>query len=394
MKNVYDLGNGKFQIVASYRSKRRDRIIEATGEREAARKQRDLQKALEEDVESKRVDLKTAPQLWRFCAAKNPDGDPPVLSHGDYHLHILNRNRIGEYTYKNRLYTLATLIAVEMSDGRRLGDYTLDEIGPEQVLEYQDIRSADEIMASTINGEVKVLRAILHFALRKKIKNVQLLTKEDAPDLEEIETEAIPWTAAEMMKLLEQAWQRSRRLYGVVLLLANTGMRRGEAINLQWESVNLETNTITLRPSKWWKPKDKQPRHIPIGVALAEYLSTAKRESPYVIVSRKGEPYAYWPQLQFDEAREKSGLTGGPHRLRHTYASHFLANWSSKDRPGDPMMELAKVLGHSHTQMTKRYSHLLPGHLDNARGLVNFGGDAAEIRARAHWATREKKKTK
>lgn len=391
MKNVYDLGGGKFQIVASYRMKRRDRIIEATGERAAARKQRDLQAELEEAVDSKREDQKTAPLLWRFCAAKNPDGDPPVNEHGAYHLHILNRNRIGEYTYTNRLYTLATLIAVEMSDGRRLGDYRLDEIGPEQVLEYQDLRSADDIMASTINGEVKVLRAIVRFALRKKTRDVQLLTKEDAPDLEEIETEAIPWTVDEMTKLLEAAWQRSRRLYGVVLLLANSGMRRGEVINLQWDSVNLETQTITLRPSKWWKPKDKQPRHIPIGAAVTEYLSSMKRESSYVIVSRKKEPYSFWPQLQFDEARENAGLTGGPHRLRHTFASHFLANWSSRDRSGDPMMELAKVLGHSHTQMTKRYSHLLPGHLDNARGLVNFGGDAAEIKARARWATGKKR---
>lgn len=394
MKNVYDLGGGKFQIVASYRMKRRDRIIEAPGEREAAKKQRALQAALEEDVDSKRVEQKTAPLLWRFCAAKNPDADPPVSSHGEYHLHILNRNRIGEYTYTNRLYTLANLIAVEMSDGRRLGDYALDEIGPEQVLEYQDVRSADDCMASTINGEIKVLRAILRFALRKKIRGVQLLTKEDAPDLDEIETEAIPWTAAEMTKLLEAAWVRSHRLYGIALALANTGMRRGEVISLQWPSVNLETRIITLRPSTWWKPKDKQPRHIPIGEALVQYLESMKRESSYVFVSRKKESYAFWPQLQFDEAREAAGLTGGPHRLRHTFASHFLANWSSRDRSGDPMMELAKVLGHSHTQMTKRYSHLLPGHLDNARGLVDFGGDAAEIKARAHWATAGKKKGK
>jgi len=385
-KNAYALGGGKYQIVATYRSHRRDRIIEATGDREAAKKQRALQKALEEDVETKRVDQKTAPLLWRFCAARNPDGDPPVLEHGAYHLHILNRNRIGEYTYKNRLYTLATLLA-------HFGEMRLNEIGPEQVLEYQDLRSADDIKASTINGEVKVLRAILHLAVQKRIAGVQLLTKEAAPDLDEVETEAIPWTTEQMKMLLDSAWHRSRRLYGTVLILANTGMRRGEVINLQWESVNLDAKTITLRPSKWWKPKDKQPRHIPIGDALVEYLESVKRESSFVVVSRKREPYAFWPQLQFDEARAAAGLIGGPHRLRHTFASHFLSNWSSKDRSGDPMMALAQVLGHSHTQMTRRYSHLLPGHLDNARGLVDFGGeDAAEIKARAKWATRRSAK--
>jgi integrase len=389
MKNVYDLGGGKWQIVASYRGERKDRIIEAVGIREAGKEQGKLQQALESEVDQgNREPVSIAPLLSQFCAVRNPDADPPVPEHGPYHLHILNRNRIGEKTYKNRLYVLATLL-------EHMGHLRLDEIGPAQVLEYQDERSADDIEATTINGEVKILRAIVHLAVRKRIPGVQLLTKEAAPDLDEIETEAVPWTEEQMRRLLDAAWRRSRRLYGIVLTLANTGMRRGEAINLLWSCVALDTLTITLRPSKFWKPKDKQPRHIPISPALAEYLQSMKRESAYVFVSRKGEPYAYWPQLQFDEARTTAGLEGGPHRLRHTFASHFLANWSSKDRLGDPMMALAKVLGHSHTQMTKRYSHFLPGHLDNARGLVNFGGeDTAQVKARAVWSAGGRRRRK
>jgi integrase len=355
--------------------------------------QRELLAALKLEVDE--GPIATAPLLWQFCAAKNPEADPPVVEHGAYHKHLLNRNRIGEKTYTNRLYTLATLLGATMGDGRPLGEYGLDEIEAEQVLEYQDLRSADELEASTINGEVKVLRAIKHLAVRLKIPGVQLLTKEDAPDLEETHTEAIPWTTSDMVALLEAAWRRSRRLHGIVLTIANTGMRRGEAIHLQWHGVDLDRLVITLRPSKWWKPKNKKSREITIEPALAEYLASMRRESSYVFVSRKGEPYAYWPQLQFDEARGAAGLEGGPHRLRHTYASHFLGNWISAERSGDPMMTLAERLGHSREQMTRRYSHFLPGALDNARGLVNFGGDAvATTKARAAWATDGKRRRK
>lgn len=376
--NVYDLGGGKFQIVAVYKGQRTDRKIQSTGIKDAAKEQRKLQEQFEADVDAGRIDpRKTAPLLWQFCAVKNLDADPPVREHGAYHLHILNRNRIGEYTYKNRLYTLATLI-------EHLGHLHLDEFGPEHILEYQDVRSGEGALASTINSETNVLRGIISLAAVRRIEGVKLLTKKLAPDLDETETEAVPWTTQEMANLLEASWRRSRRLHGIVLTLANTGMRRGEAIHLQWSGVDFETNTITLRPSRWWKPKDKQPRRVPMPPALAEYLQSMRRESTFVFVSRRGEPFAFWPQLQFDEARETAGLTGGPHRLRHTYASHFLANWV--DRAGDPMMLLAQVLGHSRAQMTRRYSHFLPGHLDAARGLVNFGGDtAAQTKARGAW---------
>lgn len=198
---------------------------------------------------------------------------------------------------------------------------------------------------------------------------------------------AVFWTAP---------WRISHRLWGIVLLLANSGMRRGEALNLQWKGewseVNLDTKMITLKPSRWWRPKDKRPRHIPIDGILFEFLKVNHGRFPYVVTSRKGERYRFWPQKLFDEARTAAGLSGGPHRLRHSFASHFLRNWSGG---GDAMFVLAKVLGHSHARITKIYSHLLPDHLEEARGVVNFGG-ASEGKARAHWTTprgRRPKKT-
>lgn len=383
--NVYDLGNGKYKIVAVYQAERRDRRIRAASITEAAKEQRKFQQQFEQLVATGLDADETAPLLWRFCAAKNPEGD--VHEHGPYHLHILNRNRIAESTYRNRMYTLATLIDTELSDGRRLGDYGLDEIGKVQFLEYQNARSGEELEASTINTETSVLRGIMRLAVIQNVPGAKLLAKSMVADLDETSEEATPWTTPQIAALLEACWRRSRRLHGIVLAIANTGMRRGEAIHLQWSGVDLDSMTITLRPSKWWRPKNKQSRRIPISPTLAEYLRILPRLSSFVFLSRKAEPYAYWPQKQFDEAREAAQLNGGPHRLRHTFASHFLANWSSVDRHGDPMMELARVLGHSHVQMTKTYTHFLPGALDNARGLVDFGGAApAETKARGAWA--------
>ena len=44
------------------------------------------------------------------------------------------------------------------------------------------------------------------------------------------------------------------------------------------------------------------------------------------------------------------------HILRHTFASHFIAN-------GGNILTLQKILGHSDLKMTMRYAHLAPNHL-------------------------------
>ncbi len=78
-----------------------------------------------------------------------------------------------------------------------------------------------------------------------------------------------------------------------------------------------------------------------------------------------GERWTCWPKLQFDRARKAAGLRGGPHTLRHTFASHFLA--------GQPDIGLlAQVLGHSEESVTRLYQHMLPSAW-RARSLVSIG---------------------
>nr|WP_301308477.1 tyrosine-type recombinase/integrase [Pseudomonas otitidis] len=64
----------------------------------------------------------------------------------------------------------------------------------------------------------------------------------------------------------------------------------------------------------------------------------------------------------FDEAVEKAGLKlpagQKAHVLRHTFASHFMAN-------GGNILSLQKILGHSSLSMTMRYAHLAPGHFQD-----------------------------
>lgn len=91
-----------------------------------------------------------------------------------------------------------------------------------------------------------------------------------------------------------------------------------------------------------------------------------------------GERWAYWPKRAFEAAM----LVGGPHTLRHTFASHFLQ--ASPD-----LFLLARVMGHSDTRVMKLYSHLMPEHLERAPNGVNFAAPVgpASVAASIKWGT-------
>ena len=52
------------------------------------------------------------------------------------------------------------------------------------------------------------------------------------------------------------------------------------------------------------------------------------------------------------------------HDLRHTFASWLVVN-------GIPIFEVSQLLPHVSIQMTERYAHLAPDHLQNA--IANLG---------------------
>ena len=153
----------------------------------------------------------------------------------------------------------------------------------------------------------------------------------------------------------------------IVVFLTNTGCRRGEALALTWDCVDLTNRMIRIEPSEEWQPKSGRAREVPLSDELHDLLKGLPRRSRYVFpVPDSEDRYLSWPKRKFDRAGEAAKLKGGPHTLRHTFASHFL-----KQVPD--LFLLARVLGHSDTRVTKLYSHLVPEHLARARNAVRFG---------------------
>jgi integrase len=148
----------------------------------------------------------------------------------------------------------------------------------------------------------------------------------------------------------------------VVLLALNTGLRRGELLNLMWKDVNLKTRWLTVAGLT---SKNNQTRRVPLNAEAVTLLEGWNRQSKgsltgsYVFANRRGKRMTTittaWRSL-----RKLAKLRNfNFHDLRHHFASRLVQS-------GVDLNSVRELLGHSDIQMVLRYAHLAPGGLANA----------------------------
>ena len=168
----------------------------------------------------------------------------------------------------------------------------------------------------------------------------------------------------EAAKLLDALADKSQDLHDMALLSLHCGLRAGELFGLEWRDVNLEQGTLTLRDTKNGKTRMAYLTSMAKKVLQTRALET---DHNLVFLSRTGGR-----RMQVSKAFRKAvtelGMNDGVedardrlvfHTLRHTFASWLVM-------AGTPLYTVGKLLGHSSSAMTERYSHLAPDHMKAA----------------------------
>jgi integrase len=168
-------------------------------------------------------------------------------------------------------------------------------------------------------------------------------------------------------KILDKAAADNRlgSAVSIVRLLALTGCRRGEGVNLKRTEVDAENSCLRLNDSK------EGASIRPIGLPVLDLLDVQYSNKKHVFVfsgTQDGKPLVgfpkYWQKLVRGTILE--GIT--PHILRHSFAS--IAN-----DLGFTEATIAALLGHSKGTVTSRYIHAVDTALvmaaDTLAGYIN-----------------------
>ncbi len=154
----------------------------------------------------------------------------------------------------------------------------------------------------------------------------------------------------------------------LVKVLAQTGLRIGEALGLRWQDIDYDAGVLrvhqSVRGGVVGKPKSKRSRReIPLSQVLRLELRTHHMASPFkgqddlLFPSDTGEPvHASNLYRWFKPAAKAAGVQWAAfHTLRHTAASRWIQVGNV------PAVQVSALLGHADPAFTMRvYCHVLP----------------------------------
>ena len=152
-------------------------------------------------------------------------------------------------------------------------------------------------------------------------------------------------------------------------LLSVSGMRLGEARNLEFDDVDLAAAVLTIRSTKFGKSR-LVPLHASTCEVLTDYIARRKRHwedrpvSSALFVSNRGNRLDVGEiHRTFYALSRKIGLRGasdshGPrlHDMRHVFATNTLVHWYQSDQDPERLLPiLSAYLGHVHVEDTQWY---------------------------------------
>lgn len=370
--SIYE-ADGYFIAAVSYRDpatgKRRQRRVKCRTKREAKTALGELRKRVEagQPLRDSTVTLTAWSQKW----------ERTVLA-------ASQRRATTQGTYSTLLKTCVRPY---------LGGLPLAEVRASDIEAWLLELDRKGLSASTRRQALTVLRSCLDAAVRDGLLASNPTTVVTRPVVRR--EEAHHYTPEQVAALLKQA--EGHRLRPMLLVLLGTGLRRGEALALQWENVDLTRGELRVRgtlvrtgaglvihPPKTRNGWRTVPLSPPVLAALAEQRQSQRLDrlkagpswisSEHVFTTEAGTPLdprntgRWFTKLaartsvededgeqaegEQEDAEDAKGIGGSLHSLRHTALTSMATS-------GVPLSVVSRVAGHeSITTTIDLYGHL------------------------------------
>jgi integrase len=286
-------------------------------------------------------------------------GSAPTLT--DFSRRFLNSlpSRVSRQTFIFYTRHLQPLLAFQ-----KLADCRLDKIRPAVVEDFVQWRRKQQngrgahISTVTVNHNLRTLRRALHLAVEwdviAKVPKIKLLTGENQRDYVLTDEDVAQFS------------NESGLIGRLVPFLVDTGLRRSEAVNLEWTAVALQANPGSLEVVRG-KTKHAR-RRIPLTKRAERILTGlhATAQTARVFTVRKKDPITGdWLSHRFLNTRRRLELPEACvlHSTRHTFCTRL-------GERGADAFAIQRLAGHSSIVISQRYVHPAAARLDVAITLL------------------------
>jgi integrase len=216
-------------------------------------------------------------------------------------------------------------------------------------------RLKEDVARSTVEKELRTLKAVFNKAVQWDKLNKNPAEHVSPP--KNLESEPPHWFIKEELEALYNFYHGP-----IWRLLANTGLRRGEVLQLRPEHVAEDHLKVCSTTSA--RTKSGRWRQVPLssnGKAAVIELLAQNEHTGFVI------PHIRPPSLSRAAANDVDTLEigGSLHSFRHSYGAHACM-------AGVPLRTLQKLMGHASIKTTEIYAHIADEYLKRHGAMVNI----------------------
>lgn len=263
----------------------------------------------------------------------------------EFLVYLVTRNRSGHTVegYRKDLRIFAAFLEREF--GVTLVE-DVEEVHIEAYIQY--LGQVRGLQPRSQNRYVTSIRSMYHFAVKKRLIKNNVLQYVENVQYERRERDYL--TEEELYRLFDAIHHPIAKVG--VLMLAYTGLRISELLNLRLTDIDLHNGVIKVLG------KGSKERIVPLSTRLQEilliYLKDIRPElGQYVFATKKTGRLS--PQYLNKIIREGAAACGfhkrvSAHTLRHSFASHLVKK--QVDLP-----TLQRLLGHANIRTTSIYLH-------------------------------------
>lgn len=237
---------------------------------------------------------------------------------------------------------------------KEFGLMPMDAIEPRQVEAWKAKRKQAKAKPETIIKELRTLKAMLNRAVDWEVIDRNPIARVKEP--KNVDSKPPRWYTTDDMRALYEASPHHAPIWQ---LMANTGLRRGEALNLRED--HRKPDRLVIVSEDGARTKSGKWREIPLNGAAIDALDNLALENGY-----------YLPRVNpvsltraFGNCARRAKIGGNLHCLRHTYCSHLVM-------AGVPLRTVQMLAGHAHFSTTEKYAHLAPEHLADSAHKISL----------------------
>lgn len=234
----------------------------------------------------------------------------------------------------------------------------INDAETEHLREFKKSLEEKNYTNKSISRKINSVRTFYRFLISNDYADEDIATNLEHPKIENTP----PRILSEIeYRALRDAARGDTRLYSIIELLLQTGIRIGELTRIKLDDINNDQDDApkTLQISEYGSHDAREvPLNEPASKAIRKYqkIRPKNAKSEHLFITKTGNPLLVRNiRTSIDRAFERAGIKDAKvNDLRNTFIAHHLAR-------GTSLVVVSKLVGHKRISTTEKYLGLVEG---------------------------------